>query len=75
MPCPLQRCLSLDKLTSSMAKREAEVSEAKTENQKLQEEVARLRKELEDKTKQVRNKVNCCTQTECDLIGRFSFSC
>ena len=53
MPCPLQRCLSLDKLTSSMAKREAEVSEAKTENQKLQEEVARLRKELEDKTKQV----------------------
>ena len=49
----MQRCLSLDKLTSSMAKREAEVSEAKTENQKLQEEVARLRKELEDKTKQV----------------------
>ena len=50
---PLQRCLSLDKLSSSMAKREAEVAEAKTENQKLLDEVARLRRELGDKTKQV----------------------
>ena len=49
----LQRCLSLDKLTSTIAKKDAEVEEAKTENQKLKEEVARLRKELEEKQKQV----------------------
>ena len=40
-------------MTSAIAKKDAEVEEVKTENQKLKEEVARLRKELEEKQKQV----------------------
>ena len=40
-------------MPSAIAKKDAEVEEVKTENQKLKEEVARLRKELEEKQKQV----------------------